>query len=400
MRSRNRLILELLGKLKKASSRRSRPCAQGMILLASIALLSGFANAQGLLAGMPTREESEAVKISEDQKRAVIDKLKDSIVEGYILRDKANGAADRIEEKFSSGAYKETGDAYSFGRALTMDLRAITNDAHFNVLYHPLLFERLEQMARAASAAASGNGGQTNGGSGGGQRTASAQLPPSRDSKKNFYFRQLEVLEGNVGYLKLELIPQINEAKPTLDSAMGFLANTDAMIIDLRDNPGGFGGFISYFMSYFFPSEKILLFKRDLSIGDSQEFYVETDLPNRRLDKIPVYILINQRTGSAATNLSYTMQKHGRAIVVGQTTGAGSLGAHSAGPFTLADGFVATIPIGRVVHPKTNSNWNTTGVVPDLPTEGDAKEAAHNAALEKLGVKKASENASAKQNSR
>lgn len=359
---------------------------RGLVALAMTVMFNGVAGGQGLLAGMPTKEESEAVKITEDQKRAVIDKLKESILEGYILRDKAEGVADRIGEKFSSGAYKETGDAYSFGRALTMDLRSITNDPHFNVLYHPLLFGRLEQMFRAASSNGSGGAG-----SGGGQRAPAAQPPPSKDSKKNFFFRKLEVLEGNVGYLKLELIPQINEAKPTLDSAMGFLGNTDAMIIDLRDNPGGFGGFISYFMSYFFPAEKTLLFKRDLSIGDSQEFYVETDLPNKRLDKIPVYILINNRTGSAATNFTYTMQKHGRAIVVGETTGAGSLGAHSAGPFTLADGFVATIPIGRVVHPKTNSNWNTTGVVPDRPTEGDAKEAAHNAALEKLGVKMPSE---------
>ncbi|MCO6512069.1 MAG: S41 family peptidase [Aridibacter famidurans] len=355
---------------------------QVLILLAMMVFLSTEASAQGIMSGMPTKGEAEVVKISDDQKRAVIEKLKESILEGYILRDKAKGAADRIGEKFSSGAYKETGDAYAFGRALTMDLRAITNDPHFNVLYHPLLFQRLEQMASAAAA----NGA----GSGGGQGGSSAQPPPSTDSKKNFFFRKLEVLEGNVGYLKLELIPQINEAKPTLDSAMGFLGNTDAMIIDLRDNPGGFGGFISYFMSYFFPAEKMLLFKRELSIADSQEFYVETDLPNKRLDKIPVYILINQRTGSAATNFSYTMQKHGRATVVGQTTGAGSLGAHSASPFTLAGGFVATIPIGRVVHPKTNSNWNMTGVVPDIPTEGDALEAAHDAALEKLGVKKPS----------
>lgn len=392
--------LKLAYAVRSSSLLRAGLHIKGLLLLAMIAITSTQADAQGIMSGMPTKEEAEAVKITEDQKRAVIDKLKESVLEGYILRDKARDLAVRIEAKFAAGDYKAHGSAYAFGRALTLDLRSITNDPHFNVLYHPLLFERLEQMASAASANGSGNGAQRSGDSGGGQRAPAAQPPPSTDNKKNFFFRRLEVLEGNVGYLKLELIPQINEAKPTLDSAMGFLGNTDAMIIDLRDNPGGFGGFISYFMSYFFPAERTLLFKRELSIADSQEFYVETDLPNKRLDNIPVYILINNRTGSAATNFSYTMQKHGRAIVVGQTTGAGSLGAHSAGPFTLADGFVATIPIGRVVHPKTNSNWNTTGVVPDLPTEGDAKEEAHKAALEKLGVKKASEAAPAKPDSR
>ncbi|REJ76105.1 MAG: hypothetical protein DWQ47_10815 [Acidobacteria bacterium] len=362
---------------------------QGLSLLAMLIATVSQANPQGIMAGLPTREEAEAVKITEDQKRAVVDELKNSIVEGYILRDRAKELADHIERKFASGAYKDNGDAFAFGRALTMELREYTNDQHFNVIYHPQLVERLEQMTRAASADDNDGTGE----SPGARRGPPPGMTRSSDSKKNFFFRKLEVLDGNVGYLKLELIPQINEARPTLDSAMGFLGNTDAMIIDLRDNPGGFGGFISYFMSYFFPAEKTLLFSREMRIGDTQEFYTETELPNKRLDKIPVYILINERTGSAATNFSYTMQKHGRATVVGATTGAGKIGAHSAGPFTLADGFVATIPIARVVHAKTNSNWNMTGVVPDLPTEGDAIETAHNAALEKLGVDKSADTA-------
>ncbi len=399
MQFRSWSVLKLASAESLPSFLRNAIHIQGILVFAMMIFTVIRVDAQGLMEGMPTKDEAEAVKITEDQKRAVIDELKKSIIEGYILRDKAQELADHIESKFASGAFRENGDAFGFGRALTMELRGFTNDQHFNVLYHPLLVQRLEQMARAASAARSAQDPASADGNGEparAVRTPPAATPPSRDSKKNFFFRQLEVLDGNVGYLKLELIPQINEAKPTLDSAMAFLGNTDAMIIDLRDNPGGFGGFISYFMSYFFPAEKMLLFKRELSLGDTQEFYTELDLPNKRLDKIPVYILINQRTGSAATNFSYTMQKHGRAIVVGETTGAGKIGAHSAGPFTLANGFVATIPIGRVVHPKTNSNWNITGVVPDLPTDADAKEAAYKAALEKLGVNRAPDGAAPK----
>lgn len=351
-------------------------------LIVVILLFSIQSDAQSIFGVGPSPEEAKAIKISEATKLKVMKNLKSRIKEAYITKENVPELIKQLEEKIASNGYKEYTNALSFSRAVTKDLRNITNDSHFNLLYNPPFSKQIGQMmqAQAAGSTEAGNR-QRQTSSSSNQRTARQPQITSKDGKVNYYFRKLEILDGNIGYVKIEQIPRINEARKTVDSAMGFLANSDALIIDLRNNRGGFGGFISYFMSYFFPSDKKLLFSRELSIGETQRFFTEVTLHNKRLDKIPIYILINERTGSAATNLTYTLQKHERARVVGVTTGKGKLGAHSAGPFPIADGFLATIPIGKVVHAKTKSNWNMTGVVPDIPTKEDAKEVAYQAAL-------------------
>ena len=348
--------------------------------------------------GGPSQDEQKAIKVSEEQKEEILNKVIERIKSYYIVKDKVPEIVGKLRKK--SAAYEEKNDAYSFSRALTKDLRDITNDFHFGIIYNPRMFSQMEQMmrglSRSSETAMAGGGqprvrrvapgsGETARGGNGPRRIV--RVPGMADGKKrNYYLRELAVLKGNVGYLRLERMPSLDAAKKTVDSAMGFLGNTDALIIDLRNNPGGIGGFIPYFMSYFFPAEEKLLYSRELSIQPNlQKFFVELKLPNKRLDNIPIYILINKRTGSAAANLAYTMQKHDRAKLVGVTAGKGYIGAHSASPFPLSDNFLAIVPVARVVHAKTKSNWNITGVVPDIPTEGDAKEIAHREALKEIG---------------
>ena len=340
-----------------------------------------------------SKEEMMKISLSSKQKQKILDALVEQIRGNYILENKRESTVSELIKRSKTKEFKQSNDAYSYLTTLTSSLREITNDAHFNIWYNPQMYEMMEQFSNGANGqgrvmrgAPSGNQGARSrrGGSGPQMRRGPMGWPDGREN--NYFFKNLEILDGNVGYLKLEKIPVLDNAKSTVDASMAFLANTDAVIVDLRNNPGGFEGFISYFMSYFYPDgEKKLLFTREnIMRGGASEYYTEESLPGSRLNKVPLYVLINENTGSAATNMTYNLQKHDRAIVVGRTTEKGIMGAHSAMPMPLADNFMATIPIGTITHSKTKTNWNFTGVVPDIETEEDAKQVAHEAALKTL----------------
>ncbi len=312
---------------------------------------------------LPNSDKVEVIK-------ALIPLLKDN----YVLQDSVTAIVFEVDERLKTKEFARAQTMEEFSLYLTNVLREITKDAHFGFLYNPQL-----------SALLNGHGSpdalnrQLN--TIGGGKAVDA-------SKKNYYFKKAELLDGNIGYLKLEQIPMLEDSKSTLDAAMTFLSNSDAFILDLRGNRGGAGGFIPYLMSYFFSEEKVLLYRREMPAPawDSVSYhYTHKKLPGKRIDKIPVYILTDQVTGSAATNLAYTMQGFGKAVIVGENTGSGYRGAHSASLFSLPKGFVALIPIGRVVNAKTNTNWRMEGVIPDVETKSSkALAKAQLLALEKL----------------
>src|SRR6185295_17800434 len=82
----------------------------------------------------------------------------------------------------------------------------------------------------------------------------------------------------------------------------------------------------------------------------------------------PVFVLTSARTFSAAEEFTYNLQARTRATIVGETTGGG---AHPGGVASLARGFSAFIPSGRAINPITHTNWEGTGVVPDVRVPAD-----------------------------
>jgi len=77
----------------------------------------------------------------------------------------------------------------------------------------------------------------------------------------------------------------------------------------------------------------------------------------------PIYVLTSSKTPSAAESLAYTLQAAKRAIVVGESTWGG---ANPSIPVKLTDHFGMIMPFGRAVNPITGTNWEGTGVIPDV----------------------------------
>jgi len=170
---------------------------------------------------------------------------------------------------------------------------------------------------------------------------------------------------------------------------MAFLANSDAIVIDLRDCPGGTADTVTFLASYFFGPERKELFSRyDRASGETRAEYTIEDLPGRRMPDTDLWILVGPGTASAGESLAYLLQQFGRATVVGART---AVAGYNVALLPLGDGLVLGVSVAKPIHPKTGKGWDGEGVRPDVvvATEGagDALKSAHTAALRKLREK-------------
>lgn len=215
------------------------------------------------------------------------------------------------------------------------------------------------------------------------------RTPSIEDMKKwragaasdNFGFRKVERMAGNIGYVEFALFAYPYLAADTATLAMSFVAHTDALIIDLRNNGGGDPAMVAYMLSYLFDERtrlNDLHYRRDNRI---EQFWTMAHVPGSVYGGTkPVFVLTSHATFSGAEDFSYALQTHKRARIVGEKTGGG---AHPSREFRVTEHFTLAVPFARSVSPITGGNWEGTGVVPDIPVSaGDALHVAYRASLE------------------
>jgi len=196
----------------------------------------------------------------------------------------------------------------------------------------------------------------------------------------NFGIRRVERLDGNVGYLDVRRVPVPANAGPAITAAMELVAGTYALIIDLRHNGGGAPEGVVYWCSYLFeehPTHLNDIFHADT--GETRQFWALPYVPGTRYVDQPVYVLTSSHTFSGGEDFAYTLQALGRAEVVGETTGGG---AHPTRGFPISQAVHIGIPFARSINPVTGTNWQGTGVVPDVAVPaGQAYDVAYSRAL-------------------
>ena len=97
---------------------------------------------------------------------------------------------------------------------------------------------------------------------------------------------------------------------------------------------------------------------------------------SRYLDR-PVYLLTSHDTFSGGEDFCYTLQALGRAELIGETTGGG---AHPTRMVPISSTLAISVPFARSINPVTGTNWEGTGVNPDV---GVAAREAYDVAYEK-----------------
>ena len=182
---------------------------------------------------------------------------------------------------------------------------------------------------------------------------------------------KMEILPGNVRYLKLEQFQWIPDVtRQSYDDAARFLKDGDAVIIDLRSNGGGNSDAADYFSRAFLAPDPL---RPDTSQARERD---------PRWAGKPLYLLVDAGVASAAEAVAYGAQQEKTALIVGSTTyGA----ANNNKKFPIAPQFVLSVSYNRPVNPISGTNWEGTGVKPDIPSSGVAAlDAAQLDALNRL----------------
>jgi retinol-binding protein 3 len=287
-----------------------------------------------------------------------------ALTKSYVFPEVATKMGAAIRKHVAAKKYDTLTSARAFAEALTTDLQAVSRDKHLRVRFSA---EPLPDRKPDAA-------------------PSPAEAERFRDQMKfwNAGYVKAERLDGNVGYLRLDGFAPAAEAAPRAAAAMTLLAETGALIIDLRWNGGGDPAGVALLVSYLFAADDERHINDIYSRPDNttRQFWTSPDLSGKRYPDKPVYVLTSSRTFSGAEEFAYDVQNLKRATLVGEVTGGG---ANPGGPEKVHSHFLINVPTGRAISPVTKTNWEGTGVRPEVQVPADkALDTAYLAALEKL----------------
>ena len=281
----------------------------------------------------------------------LINEIQDLLVENYVFLDKAQEMSQHLLKLQKKKYFQKYDSNESLAEAITTAMREITNDRHLR-LRPPL------------------NVSNDN-------RTSDESVDVVAFTNRYYRpaVRELKYLENNVAYVDIGYFGGNDDFYSSIDALMSHLKLADAIIIDMRTSHGGSPSGVQYFCSYFF-DEPLLLNTIYRRYDDNMEEFWVKEVDGKKRPDVPLYILTSSRTFSAAEDFPYTLQSRKRATIIGEVTRGG---AHPTRGFSMVGGFRLGIPIARSINPITGTNWEGTGIQPDVEL---AKEQAYEKAIE------------------
>jgi hypothetical protein len=305
-------------------------------------------------------ERQPDLPLTSIERRQIVDSLTERIRDEYVFPEMAARVAKELRRRQQLGMFEKIASSNQFADSINTLLHQISNDKHLSVLYSHDTVP--------------------------GKRVDNRPIPDfiRRFAMENNYgFPKVEVLPGNIGYMKLQGFFPFEEATDKAIAAFDFLAGTRALIVDLRENSGGDAGLANFVLSFFFDAKPVEL--AEVHFRDeqkTQKFWTSFYVPGKRYIGKPVYILTSSATFSGGEGFAYTLQSYKKATIVGEATGGG---ANMGDLIRINEHFVLNLPVGRPLNPVTDANWEGIGVQPDIRVQtSKALDAAHAAALEQI----------------
>ena len=316
-----------------------------------VAASAGVAQAQGQQQDLP---------IDAAQRAAILDGAAQRYDSLYVFADRGREIKKQLSSKAVRQRYALCNMASCLADSLTKDLQQWSGDKHLRLVFSV----RPRPMPSAVT------------------DPAAAEREREMMRQRNFGFHNIERLHGNIGLIELGRFDPAQDAAETAAAAMRFVANTDALIIDLRNNGGGRADMVAHLMSYFVNEATHLGTMKRRKSEDDVQFWTAAHVPAPRYVGKPIYVLTSKRTFSAAEGLTYDLQQHANAIVIGETTRGGA----NPGSFEqINEHFAVFVPTGQTVNAKTHTNWDGVGIKPDHEAAAaDAVKVAHKLALQTL----------------
>ena len=273
----------------------------------------------------------------------VVAHLEAALQQNYVFSDRIPAISAELDRRVQANPV----EAGRFAESLSQGLVKASEDLHFSVAFDP------DEVAADRRAKASG------------ETTTEARRDVERAA--NFGFRDARRLDGGLAYIRFDFFADPQYAQDTATGAMRFAEGAKGIIFDLRYNNGGVLEMAQLLMSYLYPA------------GKEQEFFdynytedgkrVERGqwnlaaVPGQRSGDVPVVVLTGSTSFSAAEWMAFSLQRLGRATVIGEQTAGG---AHPVSRVPIDDRFMLQVPIGQIRDPIKGEDFEGVGMTPDL----------------------------------
>lgn len=284
-----------------------------------------------------------AQALDQGAQREVVTRLEAALKRNYVFPERIPAISVELDRRVQVGPI----EAGPFADSLSQGLVKASEDLHFSVALDP------EEVTANRQAKASGD--------------ATTQARRDVERAANFGFRDARRLDGGLAYIRFDFFADPQYAQDTAAGAMRFAEGAKGVIFDLRYNSGGVLEMAQLLMSYLYPA------------GKEQEFFdynynedgksVERGqwnlaaVPGQRSGDVPVVILTGSTSFSAAEWMAFSLQRLGRATVIGEQTAGG---AHPVSRVPVDDRFMLQVPIGQIRDPIKGQDFEGVGVTPDL----------------------------------
>ena len=309
-------------------------------------------------------------QITNTQKRETIDGILKVLQIRYIFPEVADSMQSFVMNNLQSGKYDAISDGDEFALQLTKDFQRVSKDLHLKVQYS------IEKAGENAD-------------------------PDNNDSKEswlnqiltenNYGIKSKKIMEGNIGYLEIPMFGPLDRCADTIISAIQYVVDTDALILDLRSCRGSLDeNTIPFMCSYFFKESTHFFNIYSRETNFTKQFWTYAWVPGKRYIDKPIYVVTSSRTFSGGEELAYDLKHANRAAIVGEVTRGG---ANPTNLERINSSFTVSVPYIRSVNPITQTNWEGTGVQPDIHVKSNiALFTAQIAALKALYEKSSDEN--------
>ena len=187
---------------------------------------------------------------------------------------------------------------------------------------------------------------------------------------------KLDILDGNIGYLRIDHILAEDVAEKIgallLELVWNKILPTTALIFDMRHTSSGDISGVPYIVSYFTDAEPLIHIDSvyDRPSNTTKELWsMSTLLGERYGTHKPLVILTSRNTNGIAEDVAFCLQHLKRATVVGEKTAGGSVKIDKI-KVTDTD-FYITVPTAKSINPITGTTWEVKGVTPDVEVNGE-----------------------------
>jgi hypothetical protein len=324
------------------------------------ALLAGpsIANAAPVpatAASATTPDKPVDIAVAPGEGRQVAERLATELVKTFVIPDNAKDYAAMLRSNAAAGRYDQ-GTRGAVAKLMTEDLQAVHKDGHLHV-------QVLEQKDES---------GERGGG-------LASKFPPLIQSAKT--------IAPGIAYIRFSAFLGRPEEMAGVRKWLADNVDAKTMIFDLRNHHGGGLDEQDAIFSYLYAKPTALvkmsiskaIFEQGrfpfeasptMAIETSAERIVATHsaVPGEAtsLRDAKVYLLVSNRSASAAEHFALALKSTGRATLIGEATAGAN---HFGGTQELGEHFGVWMPVGRTYDIATGKDWEGDGVAPDIAVD-------------------------------